>query len=393
MPVEIRQAIYAQIFHGQTHAFLWQGRIQLSACLQPNLGDDRHDGRERVTTTHWRRDDPGWARRLRSTWGVHWECEEAAYRERTDLREHRRYHTFLDACNVVVKTTAINVTDIDTLEMLLLKPNELISDSNCAWNLRDYISPRIRKLNIAFRLPLAFYEVLQKDEDEDLVLVVGPHTRAVSVGCAAWERLWPAICQLPQLRSLHIWLDHDDRPSWSFVNERVAMRPMIAALLARTQAHSEEETMPHMDVALNLPKLHPHYAKPDTHYFQESSSSLFTIERRIRQRWHCQEGPIGNLKVEHKADFPVLHELPDFIIEQDRCSRRVDGVTVQEEDITLEEEKMTLEEVERLETQLWENGAENVYEFMSSGFHHHTQDEDTYYSYSRRFPGYEFHGP
>jgi hypothetical protein len=94
MPVEIRQAIYAQTFHGQTHAFLSQGRIHLSVCLQPNLGDDRHDGRERVTTTHWRQDDPGWARRLRSTWGVHWECEEAAYTERADLHERRRYHTY-----------------------------------------------------------------------------------------------------------------------------------------------------------------------------------------------------------------------------------------------------------------------------------------------------------
>lgn len=277
--------------------------------------------------------------------------------------------------------------------MWLLKPKGLSSVSNCAWDFRDYISPSIRKLNIAFRLPLAFYEALQKDEGEDLVSVAGPHTRAVSVGCAAWERLWPAICQLPQLRSLHIWLDHDDRPSWSFVNEHIALRPVIAALIARRQARSEEETMPHMDIALNLPKLHPYYAKPNTHYFQESSSSLFTIERRIRQRWHCQEGPIGNLRVVHKADFPVLHELPDFIIEEDRWSRRIDGVTLQEEDITLEEEEMTLEEVERLETQLWEGGTANVYEVMSQGSFHITQDEDSTYSYSRRFPGYEFRGP
>jgi hypothetical protein len=298
---------------------------------------------------------------------------------------------FLDVCDFVVKRTAINITDIDTLEMWLLKPNELSSGSNCAWNFRDYISPSIRKLNIAFRLPLAFYETLQKDEDEDLVSVAGPHTRAVSVGCAAWERLWPAICQLPQLRSLHIWLDHDDIPSWSFVNERVALRPVISALLARRQARSEEETMPHMDVAINLPKLHPRYAKPDTHFFQESPPPPLTIERRIRQRFHCEdeERANGNLKAVYKADFPVLHELPE-VIKEDAMSQRVDGI--QDEDIT-DEEDMTLEEVERFETQLWNDGTENVYEFISSGFYHHTQDEDTTYSYSRRFPGYEFHGP
>ncbi|OBT88931.1 hypothetical protein VE02_02861 [Pseudogymnoascus sp. 03VT05] len=177
---------------------------------------------------------------------------------------------FLDVCDFVVKTTAINITDIDTLEKWLLKPNERSSDPNCAWDFCDYIGLSIRKLNVSFRLPLAFYEALQKDEDEDLVSVAGPQTRAVSVACAAWERLWPAICQLPQLRSLHAWLDHDDVPSWSFVNERVALRPVIGALLARRQARSEEETMPHMDVALNLPKLHPRYAKPDTLLPRES---------------------------------------------------------------------------------------------------------------------------
>lgn len=86
MPVEIRQAIYGYILHGQTHVFLSQGRLQLSVCLQPNLGDDRHDGNERKP----RGEEPPytmWARRLRSSWGAHWGCE-TAYAERENGRNH-----------------------------------------------------------------------------------------------------------------------------------------------------------------------------------------------------------------------------------------------------------------------------------------------------------------
>ncbi|OBT64925.1 hypothetical protein VE03_05693 [Pseudogymnoascus sp. 23342-1-I1] len=391
IPVEIRQAIYTQIFHGQTHAFLWHGRIHLSECLQPNLGDDSHDGRERKSTVEWGGDDPKWARRLRSSWGVHWECEEAANPEKTDMRKHRRQHAydllvvckkmFIDVCDFV-KTTVIIFTDVDTLNMWLLEPNELNSGSNWAWDFQEYIRPSLRKLNVAFRLPLAFFEALEKalEEDEDFVLAGGDNTSFKSVQCNTWERLWPAVCQLPQLRSLHIWLDHDDRPSWSFVNERLALHPVIAALAARTQACSEEKIMQHLDIAVNLPKLHPRYAKPDTHFFQEGPPPPFTIERRIRQRWHCEERDSEKLYVGYKADFPVWHELPEMCKESTRMVREAD-MTLQEEDVMLEEEDMTLEEVEELETRLWNEGT-NVHEFMSD-FNGPPPDEDTIYS--RRF--------
>ncbi|KAL5347959.1 hypothetical protein ACLOAV_007371 [Pseudogymnoascus australis] len=382
VPVEIRQAIYAQIFHGQSHAFLWQGRIHLSECFQPNLGDGSHDGRERGTTAERGRGDLKWVRRLRSSWGAHWECEEAAYAEKTDLHEHHRDHAFFDVC-VFVVTTEINFTDVDTLNMWLSEPNKLSSGSNCAWDFQEYIRRSIRKLNVTFRLPLAFFEALEKalEEDEDFVSAAVYNTSVESARCAMWESLWQAVCQLPQLRSLHIWLDHDDRPSWSFVNERLVLRPVIAALAARMQACSEEKAMPQLDIAFNLPKLHPHYAKPHTHFFKEGPPPPFTIERRIRQRLHCEEGPNGDLNAIYKADFPVFHELPEMCKEHTRLIREADDMTLQEEDVMLEEEDMTLEEVEDFETRLWNEGT-NVYEFMAdcSGVYGVPPDEDTVYS-------------
>jgi hypothetical protein len=78
----------------------------------------------------------------------------------------------------VSEATPINVTDLDTLEILLLKPSELGSGLNRPWNLWDYSRPCIRELNIALRLPLTFYKALE--EEEALVSTAGPHASAVS---------------------------------------------------------------------------------------------------------------------------------------------------------------------------------------------------------------------
>lgn len=351
-PAEIRRAIYANIIYCQIHAFLSQGRILLSECLQPNLGDDYHDGHERETMAEGS-SDARWARRLRSSWGAHWECEEVAFAQNTDLHKHSHHciynllflckKMFLDVCDFVVKTTAIIVTDLDTLNVLLLKYNELTSGPNRLWNLWDYTRPSIQKLNVALRLPLAFYRALE--EDEALVLAAVHHTSAVSTMRTTWVRLWPAVCQLQQLRSLHIWLDHDDPSSWSVIKERFTLHHITAALAAYMQARSRGENLPHMDITFNLPKLHPGIARPDTHFVQESPPLPFTIERRIRQRYHCEESASGNLSVKYKADFPLMHELP--------------GV--------LEEPGVTLREFEEFEKMLWDEGTD-VYQFMVDMF-------------------------
>jgi hypothetical protein len=244
---------------------------------------------------------------------------------------------FLDVCDFVAETTAIDVTDLDTLDVLLPKPDELGSSLNRPWNFWDYIRPGIHKLNVAFRLPLAFYSALE--EDENLVSAASHQMSAVSTRCTTWMRLWPAVCQLQQLRSLHIWLDHEDSSSWSVVKERLALRGVIATLEAHMQARAKGKTMPHMAITFNLPKLHSGIARPDTHFVQESPPlPPFTIARRIRQRFHCEEGAGGHLGVTYEADFPIMYEwqYPEV------CG----------------EPGMTLQEVEEFETKLWNEGTD-----------------------------------
>ncbi|KAI1119804.1 hypothetical protein F5Y10DRAFT_150740 [Nemania abortiva] len=370
-PAEIRRAIYANVIPDQVHVFLSHGRLQLSVCLQPNLGDDSHDGYERGTTHDWST-DATWAGRLRSSWGPHWECEEVA-KNPTDLRGSRRHDVlgllfsckrmFLDVTYFMTEITAFNVTDPETLDVLLRRSDKPSNNSNRLWNLWDCTRLNIRKLNLTFRLPLSFYEALEdegvRNKRSSLLFSSSIEwldygawaraflnlTEATNISAASrlmnvastpftkWLYFWPAVYRLQQLRSLCIWLDHDDPSSWSSVKERLALRHITNSVAAREQVRRQKD-LPHIDILLNLPKLHPETAKPDTHFIQDSLPPPFTIERRIRQRYHCEETAGGNLAVRYKADFPFTHELPELF-----------GYPT-----------MTLEGIEEMERGMWEDG-------------------------------------
>lgn len=245
----------------------------------------------------------------------------------------------------MAETTAINVVDLDTaLDVLLPKP-----DLNGPWNLWDYIHPRIHKLNVVFRLPLAFCKALQEDEDLDLEASHAPS--AVLTRYTTWKCLWLAICQLQQLRSLHIWLDHDHSSSWSVVKERLVLRRVIAILTAHMQASFKEKTMPLKTITFNLPKLHPRFARPETHFVQASPlPPPFTIERRYRQRYHWEEWADGRWRVKYESDFPIMHEWAHM-------------AELSHMDESPDMTEWTMQEVEEFETRLWNEGT-NVYQYM-----------------------------
>jgi hypothetical protein len=95
LPLELRHEVYSYILPAQIHIRLEDNRLTLSMCMQPDkdkystasvqkFGGVPHDGYERKPY------DPSvfqhasrlvWARRLRSTWGPHWTCEERLTKE------------------------------------------------------------------------------------------------------------------------------------------------------------------------------------------------------------------------------------------------------------------------------------------------------------------------
>ncbi|KAI0431604.1 hypothetical protein F5Y09DRAFT_184541 [Xylaria sp. FL1042] len=337
-PLEIRRAIYAIILPHQVHMFLSQGKLRLSVCLQPHLGDDLHDGRERNsrrTSDRPPKSPPSWASRLGSSWGPHWQCEEISHEHRRSILYDFTFlckRVFFDVSDMITEVAAVNVTDLETLGILLSRYSQPNNALNCGWNFWAYTCPdNIRKLNLAFRLPVAFYKEL---EDETTIPATGQQMSSKSTVNTSWVSLWPAIFRLQQLRSLHIWLDHDERSSWSVVKERMALRHVSDALTAHKKMRAQERGLRHLDVIVNLPKLHPGMAKPDSHFTQDNSPPPFTIHRRVRQRWHCIEKESGELGVDYSPDFPIME-----------MSREFENAF-----------QFSLEFIEEYERRLWESG-------------------------------------
>ncbi|KAI1359525.1 hypothetical protein F5Y08DRAFT_319490 [Xylaria arbuscula] len=203
-PLEIRHAIYALILPRAVHVFLSRGRLRLSMCLDPNLGDDNHDGRERkpgtdTDTDHEHRSK--WARRLRSSWGPHWECEESVYGDcylDVDSLILLCKQVSLEVSDRLADIATINVTDLDTLDTLLRCDRSGVAfDSRWLKNVRD--------LRLTFRLPLAFYRKLEDgEEEEEENMIAGQMSTDSTASRISWARLWPAILESRQLRTLQI---------------------------------------------------------------------------------------------------------------------------------------------------------------------------------------------
>lgn len=100
VPIEIRRAIYADLVDiaGIHISLSSQGGVRLTRCLGPDLGAE-NSGDERRPRGH-DPDDRIWARRVASTWGPHWECEETALAK--DQKGHQDIHTTLRGSFLII---------------------------------------------------------------------------------------------------------------------------------------------------------------------------------------------------------------------------------------------------------------------------------------------------
>ena len=79
---EIRRSIYNYLIPEQLHLFTYRDDVRLSRCVKQE-GDDDPDCIPRnhlayVSRSFTEPEDPIYVRRLRSSWGEHWRCDEAA---------------------------------------------------------------------------------------------------------------------------------------------------------------------------------------------------------------------------------------------------------------------------------------------------------------------------
>lgn len=151
-------------------------------------------------------------------------------------QRHQAYnHRLIDICVMTADTETIEITDLDTLDTLTRGPGE-----NLPWAGFAHMQPHVHKISVTLRLPLEFYRALEADED-DLLAIASRHTGTVAAACRTWARVWPAVCQMPQLRNLNIWMDHDDPSSWSVVGEQAVVSRRLMDVLAQ---HLDSSTSP-----------------------------------------------------------------------------------------------------------------------------------------------------
>lgn len=244
---------------------------------------------------------------------------------------------FIEACSFITKECTIIITSLDTLIALFLERNGL--RENCPshfWNIADYIGTYTRRLNVALRLPVAFYVSLE--ETDPSIAVTTEDTSTTPAAGVMWSRLWLAISQLRYLRHLCIWLDHhDETQSWSVVKERIALSHCIAAFKNQEETLSGENSTPRIN--FSLPKLHRGIATAETHFVQERPPLPFSIRRRDRYRYFSEESPDGTPILAYELDIPLC-EL--CLMEQEQASNPPGELS------------MGTEQVEEMEENLWE---------------------------------------
>ncbi|KAH8722874.1 hypothetical protein GQ44DRAFT_774655 [Phaeosphaeriaceae sp. PMI808] len=313
-PREIRDAIYAQLIPKRAHLVFRGHLLHLTPCVQrDNDGDpgcaSRHPNDAAFSTDN---SDPTYLRRLRSEWGPHWRCEEDRFLRNTNdeadadaddmsmsplLACKRMFGEFVVA---MFDTVAIHINDIHTLSMIVLnsdpkwirEPGRLLAP-----NLVDVAGvSEIKELHVTLRLPIAAYNELTTNNEG-----YSSSSFLVPSFLSTWSQLPLAIERLRSLQRLRIWLDHDEPCSWSIVNERAILNPLVS--LNRNG----------FDVSINLPKLHPRWETPNRHFTDDSAPFLLPIHRRYRQRYHSILLSDGSLYQQHSPDFPETYEaIEDF---------------------------------------------------------------------------------
>ncbi|KAB5533485.1 hypothetical protein GE09DRAFT_1193330, partial [Coniochaeta sp. 2T2.1] len=341
--------------------YLLSGKIVISRCLEPGVLNDRHadsklrpkegDGLEVI-----------WGRRLSSTWASHWQCEEIALEseENEDGPEFsvgggRTTAALLCACKrlqadiglFIVRSVTLYVTDLEILQHL----SDLYSGS------QNWISPYsvlfteiqlLRSLDITLRLPFLLLRALGIKgvmQGTSVSRAAEMHTReSEREWVSAWMRVWSSLApRLPELRRLNIWLDHDDSKSWTVLNERAILSPIITSISPTTSDSLQ-------DVTLSLPKTHPRYEHPERHYLPSGPPPppYVTIERLLRRMLHYEETRPGTFEVVYKPDFPAPLDLIDFSTE---CRPDLDPIRI-------------AEEIERTERVAWGMGEDPQWEIM-----------------------------
>ncbi|KAF2024295.1 hypothetical protein EK21DRAFT_94223 [Setomelanomma holmii] len=324
-PYDIRRAILLNLLPQEIHIYIdhYTKRLCMTPCvLRKCPGSDQDTGFDRRDTGKFD-NDPMWAKRLNSSWGPHWTCEEVAQSELRDIKGVKKScyaflalmrmckQMFNDIVDLLRHETTFYVTDFRILDSL--------TTPGILW--------KIRRLSLIIRLPLLLCKAMEDMEEARIANASTPafSEERIELGMRtiAWMKVSSPLTRLQKLRILDIWIDHNDKQSWSIIHERAVLRPLEPLL-----------EVPELQMVINLPKLHPRWEMKSKGWFygEDGKPSRFRICRRRRQEFHAEKDELDRLTcVTLEADFPSMRDWPEF-------------------------EGLTEEELEEKEGRLWREG-------------------------------------
>ena len=213
-----------------------------------------------------------------------------------------------EVVDLLARTALIHVTDLETLACAVGMMEDIpgLTTSHLSRDVGTMLLG-VTHLSITLKLPLAFFQSLERlpEEGEEASADSKP-TPPLSLDVERWSRLAPSLNQLKNLTHLYLSLDHSSPESWSLVNERAVLSPIITHLCASTYPQS-------LNTTIVLPNLHPKFERKDRHFTTTPTLSLPSSQlqvqllRRLRQRYHSNENDNARCygRVVHRPDFPI----------------------------------------------------------------------------------------
>ncbi|UPL00361.1 hypothetical protein LCI18_011295 [Fusarium solani-melongenae] len=291
-PAEIRHVIYEHLLPHGIHVFRQGAKLCCSACVGASSDDE--DGSERQATGD-PMSDTVWARRLESSWGPHWLCEELALNmdkaqrpvSRVDLAIaftcKQLYFEFLQ---LNIHNRVLHVTDLDVLMQVLQKPDGFFKITS---QLPSPLASSIlcfRELHLTLRLPPVFLakleDIIETNAVSETSLDLDESINAWGTQAAAWLHLATCLSRPIELRRLHIWLDHQSDMFWSIVDERT-ITSALEPLTTRTDIH----------ISVSLPKIQ-HGLESHRHLLEHEDMTNYGISRREMQRHYVRHNLDGH---------------------------------------------------------------------------------------------------
>ncbi|EQB45296.1 hypothetical protein CGLO_15846 [Colletotrichum gloeosporioides Cg-14] len=259
------------------------------------------DDSSRYLTDKPEYENPRWIRRVDSTWGCHWRCEER-YLDGLEGQAtpiHMLLLPFLlsskglylDFIRFISQPTQyVHFTDLETIDMTLSttvpQPPSKLPETVSSREVKQYhLFESLRNVDLTLRLPMSVINTLfihyfsYHDETKMLPRPGGtPEGSGRQREHDQWMRIWPNLLGMHHLQRLTLWLDHDKAFDW----EQVAETQILQGLSDIMPALKSQK----VDVTVNLPRLTPRKrnARTAKDVFVDSAAA-FQIQRRTRLPW------------------------------------------------------------------------------------------------------------